>query len=78
MVDLNINRKAAIEFNDTMNEFVPMFEDLIIERENKKSAVFLAIAVAFRIAAKLSTKFKINRETFLQLANQNFDFEDVN
>lgn len=75
---ISIDFKSAYKFHQTMNEFEPMFEDFIEENNNSNTAVFLAIAVAMRIAAKLSKKFKTTKESFLETAKVNFEMEDSN
>lgn len=73
-----IDNKMAIQFHSTMNEFEPFFEDFIIENKYIESAVFTAISVALRIAAKLCKKFNVNKINFIDAAKVNFDMENCN
>ena len=73
-----IDNKMAISFHSTMNEFEPFFEDYINENSKSEAAVFTAVSVALRIAAKLCKKFNVNKINFIDAAKVNFDMENCN
>ena len=73
-----IDNKMAISFHSTMNEFEPFFEDYIDENNKSEAAIFTAVSVALRIAAKLCKKFNVNKINFVDAAKVNFDLENYN